>query len=203
MWNNNDAEAISLDLGISDMKKTVTIQIGEYHVTDQPTVISTVLGSCVAVCLYDQLLGIGGMNHIMLPGKAELHNYNNPTRFAINAMELLIDGLMKLGARKNCMAAKVFGGAQVISVLGDQNLVGLKNVEFVIDYLDVEKIRISNYSVGGNVTRKIFFHTDTCEVMVKKINSDTAVNFYSQKEQELQQKLMKKYDSPGKLSSFD
>jgi chemotaxis protein CheD len=101
------------------------------------------------------------MNHILMPGKADLKSYNNPARYGINAMEILINSMMKLGANRYKLLAKVFGGAHVLSGISEEYGVGLKNVECIIDFLMNEKIRIANYNIGGYDSRRIFFYTDT------------------------------------------
>jgi chemotaxis protein CheD len=153
-------------------KNIISINIGDYFVSSTPTIISTVLGPCVAVCLYDPQLKIGGMNHILLPGEADLKRYNKPARYALNSMELLINEMMKFGANRFKLTAKVFGGAHVISAISADNAVGIRNVEFIIDYLNNESIRITGYNIGGCSSRKINFHTDSGDVYMKRLKSN-------------------------------
>ena len=80
------------------MKKMVSIHIGGFHASRKPAVIETVLGSCVAVCLHDPSACIGGMNHIFLPGRADMKHFDNAARYGVNAMELLVNRIMRLGA---------------------------------------------------------------------------------------------------------
>ena len=114
------------------MKKKVSIHIGGFHASTKPTVIDTLLGSCVAVCLYDHVAPVGGMNHILLPGKADLRHFDNVARYAINAMELLINRILNLGGKRQNLTAKVFGGAHVLPTISEENGVGAKNSEFVL-----------------------------------------------------------------------
>jgi len=151
------------------MKDIIKIHIGGYCAFSTPSVITTLLGSCVSACLYDPVCRIGGMNHILIPGRADLKTCSNVTRYGVNAMELLINEMMKKGARKRNIAAKVFGGAKVLNTNSGEGLVGLKNAEFVIDFLGNERIRIMNYNIGGTEARRIFFHTDTGDVFLKRI----------------------------------
>jgi chemotaxis protein CheD len=181
------------------LKPMVNIHIGGCFASEEPTVVTTVLGSCISACIYDAGRGIGGMNHIMLPGKADLKNYNNPARFGVNAMELLINRLMKLGAGRYDLRAKVFGGAQVISRLTPENQLGLRNAEFVIDYLENENIKIVNSNVGGSDSRKIFFHTDTGDVFLKRLCGDATALQRAQQETELLKKIKARLKSPGRL----
>ena len=151
------------------MKKKISIHIGGFHASREPSVIHTLLGSCVAVCLYDHAAPIGGMNHILLPGKADLKNFNNVSRYAINAMELLINRVMNLGGKREHLVAKVFGGANVLSSISAGNGVGAKNIEFVLEFLQMEDITVVSRDLGGCDARKIYFHTDTNDVFLKRI----------------------------------
>ena len=90
------------------MKRSISIHIGGFHASREPTVIETLLGSCVAVCLYDSVARIGGMNHILLPGKADLKHFDNVARYAINAMELLINRIMTPRGQKTRLDSKGF-----------------------------------------------------------------------------------------------
>jgi len=151
------------------MKKQISIHIGEYHASSEPAVIHTVLGSCVAVCLFDPIKRIGGMNHILLPGKADMSRFNEPARYGINAMEVLINRIIGLGGDKHRFVAKVFGGGHVIASISGNNAMGEKNASFALEFLQTEGIRVLSRDVGGTDTRKIFFHTDTGDVFLKRI----------------------------------
>lgn len=151
------------------MKKKVYIHIGELHASKNPVIIHTLVGSCVAVCLYDPVNHIGGMNHILLPGRADLRHFDAPARYGINAIELLINKIMKLGGDRKQLVAKVFGGAHIISAISRENGIGKKNADFVIEFLRNESIRIVNSDLEGNSSRRIYFHTDTGQVFLKKV----------------------------------
>lgn len=153
------------------MKKQVKIHIGELYASKEPAIIKTLLGSCVSACLFDSVNKIGGMNHILLPGKADLKNYNDSARYGINAMELLINKMINLGAKKNKITAKLFGGGHILKDLSIKNSPGIKNVQFVKDFLEFEKIPIISQNTGGAFGRVIFFHSDTADVFMKKIFS--------------------------------
>ena len=152
------------------MKKTTCIHIGGLYASKEPAVIETLLGSCVAVCLFDPVEQIGGMNHILLPGKADLRHYNVVSRYGINAMELLINTMMNLGSRRYPLVAKIFGGAHVLPAISQENGIGRKNVDFVQEFLHTEAIPITSQDTGGFEARKIYFHTDTGEVLLKRIH---------------------------------
>ncbi|MBC7138022.1 MAG: chemotaxis protein CheD [Defluviimonas sp.] len=114
--------------------------------------ISTILGSCVATCLYDPGSGQGGMNHFLLP---EGGGSGAPAAsFGINAMEVLINALIKAGAQRSGLQAKVFGGARMIAGLPD---VGARNAEFVLDFLRREGITCTGQSLGGTQARRVQF----------------------------------------------
>jgi chemotaxis protein CheD len=153
------------------VKKEVAIHIGDCHVSREPTVIRTVLGSCVAVCLFDPVTQIGGMNHILLPGQADLQHYDAPTRYALNAMDLLINDIMKLGGKRYNLTAKVFGGGHIIPGISEEFGMGQKNIAFVLEFLRVENIRITGQDLGGVDSRRVYFHTDSGAVFLKRIVS--------------------------------
>ncbi len=145
---------------------------GEYYVTTQSMVLVTVLGSCVAACIRDQDLGIGGMNHFMLP--ESVHEADNPlsasARYGTYAMELLINELIKLGARRNKLQAKVFGGGNVLRGFTATN-VGERNAAFVLEYLKTEKIPVLAQDLIDIHPRKVYFFPKDGRVMVRKLRS--------------------------------
>jgi chemotaxis protein CheD len=151
------------------MKKSVKIHIGEIYTSAEPTVIETILGSCVSVCLFDPMMKTGGMNHILLPGKADLERFDDTTRYGINAMEVLINSMMKLGSKRKNILSKIFGGAHIIKSIDRQMSPGPKNVRFVEEFLELEEIPIISRNTGGNNGRKILFHTHTGDVFLKTL----------------------------------
>ena len=153
------------------MKKHIGIHIGEYYASKEPAVIHTLLGSCVAVCLLDPVNQIGGMNHILLPGKADMMRFDESARYGINAMELLINRILGLGGNRLRLVAKVFGGGNVIAAISGNHAMGEKNVSFVLDFLKVEGIRVVSKDTGGTDTRRIYFHTDTGDVFLKRFKA--------------------------------
>ncbi len=152
--------------------EAVKILPGEYFVTQRDIVIVTVLGSCVSVCLRDRVNGIGGMNHFMLPGNSDggISPISASARYGVYAMELLLNHLLKLGARRNCFEAKVFGGGSVLRGMTANN-VGDRNAEFVRDYLATEKIQVVAEDLLDFYPRKVYFFPATGRVMVKKLKS--------------------------------
>jgi chemotaxis protein CheD len=143
----------------------VKVLPGEYFVTNEDIVIMTVLGSCIAACLWDSRAGVGGMNHFMLP---EGDSADMSGRYGSYAMELLINEMLKLGARRESMQAKVFGGGQVMAGFTTMN-VGERNTRFVLDYLHTERITIVSKDVMDIYPRKVVFFPTTGKAMVKKL----------------------------------
>lgn len=151
----------------------ITIHIGGVRASREPVVLDTVLGSCIAACMYDPVSGIGGMNHFMLPYGIDA---DNPTsaRYGIHAMELLISDLMKLGAQRKRFRAKVFGGGHVLKIPENENGVPQRNIEFVRRFLADERIPVVNEDVGGYQPRRVLFHTDTNRVFLKYLGKTDA-----------------------------
>ncbi len=134
--------------------KRVHIIQGEYKVVSDPDVVlSTILGSCVAACLRDPVAGVGGMNHFLLPGSGNASlGGGDATRYGVHLMELLINGLLKKGARRDRLEAKVFGGAKTIATFSN---VGEQNVAFAMQFLKDEGIPVVSSSTGGEHGRKL------------------------------------------------
>lgn len=144
---------------------------GEYYWSAQDMAIITVLGSCVSACIRDKLSGIGGMNHFMLPCSGDGDNPASVSmRYGTHAMEILINELLKAGARREHLEAKVFGGGNVLSGLNALN-VGQRNGIFVRDYLHAEKIRIVAADLNDIHPRKVVYFPHTGRVLVKKLAS--------------------------------
>lgn len=132
-----------------------------------PAAVTTILGSCVSVCLWDEHLNVGGINHYLLPlwngvGLAS-------PKYGNIAIERLITKLLSLGSTRENLRAKIFGGAEILDTNSKVFNVGQKNVEVAFRLLQYEKISIVNASVGGNLGRKIIFYTQTGKVQHKFI----------------------------------
>lgn len=150
----------------------VKILPGEYYVSTREILMVTVLGSCVAACVRDRVSGIGGINHFMLPDdkRDEDSRVGRSMRYGDYAMEILINQLLKLGARRANLEAKIFGGGNVLP--GFKNhVVGERNASFVIDYLDTEGIPVIAKDLLGNHPRKVYFFPTSGRVLVKKLRS--------------------------------
>ena len=144
---------------------SVKVLPGEYFVSSDQLVIMTVLGSCIAACLWDSRAGIGGMNHFMLP-ESEAAEVSG--RYGSYAMELLINEMMKAGARRESLQAKIFGGAQVMAGFTTMN-VGDRNTSFVKEYLRTERIPLLSEDVLDIHPRKVVFFPTTGKAMVKRL----------------------------------
>lgn len=138
----------------------------QYLVVDDGTALVTVLGSCVAACIRDPLLQLGGMNHFMLP-EGNIGD-GAPARYGSYAMELLINELLKRGASRRRLEAKVFGGANVLRGF-TSNPVGTRNADFVLAYLDAEQIPVAAEDLRGIHPRKVWFFPQTGRVMVNRL----------------------------------
>jgi chemotaxis protein CheD len=143
--------------------EAVKVLPGEYYVDRDNLLIMTTLGSCIAACLWDEQARVGGMNHFMLPD-----GEGDSGRFGAYAMERLINELLKLGARRGLLEAKVFGGAQVIAGMESLN-VGERNTRFVLDYLRTERIPVTSKDVLDIYPRKVCFLPATGKAMVKRL----------------------------------
>jgi chemotaxis protein CheD len=138
--------------------KRIHVVQGEYAVSDDPDVMmGTILGSCVAACIRDAKAGVGGMNHFLLPGdKAGPANSGEPQalRYGVQSMELLLNALYRLGARRERLEVKLFGGARVIDGLSD---VGQQNAAFAERFLQAEGIALMGGSLRGEQARRVQF----------------------------------------------
>ncbi|MHB8623685.1 MAG: chemotaxis protein CheD [Sulfuricaulis sp.] len=151
----------------------VTINIGGLRASRKPLLLDTVLGSCIAACLYDPVFGVGGMNHFMLPEGADPGNPTS-TRYGVNAMELLISDLMKLGADRRRFQAKIFGGGHVLNIRESLNGVPQQNIDFVRRFLETEQIPVVREDLGGYQPRRVLFHTHTGRVFLKYLGNNEA-----------------------------
>jgi chemotaxis protein CheD len=148
---------------------------GEYYVTRHDEAIFTVLGSCVSACVRERKLGIGGMNHFMLPldksggtGAWAENVATSATRYGNIAMEHLINDIMQLGGQRANLEFKVIGGGKVLDIDLD---VGARNAQFVRDYLKTEGFLITAEDLGDSFARKLFYSPATGKVRVKRLVS--------------------------------
>lgn len=137
----------------------------EWKVSSEEIALATVLGSCVAACLYDPQVRIGGMNHFMLPDASPS---DGSARYGAHAMELLINGMLKQGAARARLQAKVFGGGNVLPGM-TLDPIGTRNANFVIEYLKAEGIPVLGQDLGGTQPRKVVFFVRTGRTLVKRL----------------------------------
>lgn len=148
---------------------------GEFYVTTHGELIATVLGSCVTACIRDPAIGVGGINHFMLPyyNNNQNHNWEHTpvsleTRYGNIAMEKLINAIMKIGGKKKNLEIKLFGGGRVLDMRTD---IGERNIEFVKQYLIKENLKVVAEDVGGRHPRKLQYFPYTGRVRVRKLNN--------------------------------
>ena len=166
-----------------EFNKQISLKPGEWAVSDREVVISTLLGSCIAVCLYDPLRKIVGMNHFLVayPRVSEANSVEMQRmgHFGITSMEMMIKKMIGLGAQKERIQAKVFGGASVLgnaSSQMDAKSIGDENIEFIFNYLETEGIQITSQSVGGQKGRTVYFESKDYAVYMKTIKSPFNLN---------------------------
>ncbi len=154
---------------------------GEFYVTRNNEYIITVLGSCVSACIWDEVAGIGGMNHFMLPddnnasGSWASGSNSSSARYGNVAMEMMINEILKNGGSRNRLRAKIFGGGQMLSSMTD---IGQRNILFVYDYIKTEGIVKVGEDVGSVYPRKVMFFPLTGRVRMKRLgsmNNDTVI----------------------------
>ena len=154
----------------------ITLHPGEHLASNQHCVISTLLGSCVSACLYDPHNGIVGMNHFLLANRRYAKDIplclTEAGKYGVHAMELVINGMINLGASRKNLHAKVFGGGSVLSSPDNSDnffCVGEVNCRFILQFLQNEGIPLVASDLGGNTGRTIRFVSDDYSVYVKKI----------------------------------
>ena len=144
----------------------VYLHAGQLHVASAPTAITTVLGSCVSVCLYDPVAKIGGMNHYLLPLHVER---DRSPRFGTVAVPALVEAVVKAGGTRNALVAKVFGGASVIGSLGKGRRLGDENAALALRLLEEAGIPVLDQDVGGQRGRKLVFIVDEGTAWVRQL----------------------------------
>jgi chemotaxis protein CheD len=152
---------------------TVKLLPGEFYVSVQDEMVSTVLGSCVSACIFDARRRIGGMNHFMLPepaGGAGGDDWSfvvgRAARYGNDAMEQLINAILKVGGQRADLAVKIFGGGRVLAQMTD---VGRRNIEFVRRYIATEGLRLAAADVGDVHPRQVQFFPATGRVRVRQL----------------------------------
>lgn len=151
---------------------------GQYYVTIQEELIVTVLGSCVAACVRDSRLGVGGMNHFMLPTSSHegrLKFGSVAERYGNFAMEHMINDILKNGGRREFLEVKVFGGGKILAQMTD---IGQRNIDFIRQYLRTEAMKVLSEDLGDVFPRKVVYVPASGKAYVKRLrslNNDTVV----------------------------
>ena len=189
----------------SNQQATARIKPGEYYVSLNGETITTVLGSCVSACIRDVRLGIGGMNHFMLPDNIDSNPSpwlntlaSDETRYGNVAMERLINTILANGGMRSTLEIKLFGGGRVLDLSLD---IGKKNLQFVRRYLASEKLHIAAEDVGGLRPRKIQYYPSTGRVMVKTLYKVDTREVVGSESRYLNS--IKKQTPVGKVELFD
>lgn len=186
-------------------QEVVTIHPGEYFATRDDTIISTILGSCIAVSLFDANQCMGGLNHFMLPGELGREGLiRDPNaKYGMYAMELLVNELLKMGSRKKDLGAKVFGGGAVLRFAdGGTTRIPQSNIDFAFAYLEEEGIPVLASDVGGREPRKIFLFPRTGKVLLKRIVPSQASLVEKEEERYLQTVRAEEAEA-GAVTLFD
>ena len=149
---------------------------GEFYVTLHDELISTVLGSCISACIRDKKLGLGGMNHFMLPASVDDSSWGATNRFGNFAMENLINEILKNGGKRENLEAKLIGGGKILANMTD---VGARNIQFAQEYIKTEGIKLVSEDMGDVFPRKVIYFPATGKALVKRLKSlhnDTVVS---------------------------
>ncbi len=204
-WSAFDGEPSRSDKRYYDEKRGLTvvkIYSGDFYVTNKPNeVIMTILGSCVAACIRDPALGIGGMNHFLLPKAQDevARDASYAARYGAYAMEELINGILRLGGRKDRLEVKVFGGGNVIN---NSAMIGDKNVQFVLQFLKDEGLKVAGSDLGGAHARRINYYPDTGKVMLRRLTRETDEALIKKQEAQFSKTIVQK-PVEGDIELFD
>jgi chemotaxis protein CheD len=144
----------------------VYLHAGQLHAARSPTAITTILGSCVSVCLFDPEAAVGGMNHFLLPHHVERER---SPRFGTVAVPELVEAVLRAGARRSGLKAKVFGGACVIQAFRGSRCLGDENARLALRLLEESGVTVLDVDVGGQRGRKLVFHSDQGTAWVRKL----------------------------------
>lgn len=154
-------------------EQSIKIGMAELGATKSPSkLITTGLGSCVGICLYDNSSKVGGLAHIMLPDSKQARAIVNTAKYADTAIPLLIEEMVKLGANKSKLIAKIAGGAQMFNFAGTSSImrIGERNTEAVLQGLQKENIRVIAQDTGGSYGRTIELNAENGNLYIKTIH---------------------------------
>lgn len=179
-------------------KYGVKVVAGDYYVTNQDEHITTVLGSCVSVCIRDPYAGVGGINHFLLPD-SDCDILSSSNRYGVFAMEQLINAVVKYGGQRKNFEVKIVGGGNMMSGVTD---IGQSNIQFVKNFLNIEGFAISAEDLGGTQPRKILYNVVTGKLLVNKLKSQHQERYVAL---ELEHQRLKAADEEthGDIELFD
>ena len=174
-------------------KKIYDIHPGELYISKKDEMIETLLGSCVALCLTDEKKAISGMNHYLLPGRISKSDIfqDRAAASGVKAVRLLLDGMIKKGAKKKNLTAKIFGGGHVMKTDYKGFTTPADNVRIARIMMELEDIPIISTDVGGDYTRKILLVVRTGKTYVKKTTREMVVEQIAKNEKEYANKILK------------
>jgi chemotaxis protein CheD len=162
---------------------------GQFYVSKEPILITTIVGSCVTVCIFDKKRKIGGMNHFMLPINNDPEKNNIPTRhqeaarYGNIAMHSLLHSIIKHGGKKENLELKVFGGGKILNTMPD---IGLQNINFILEYIQTDGLNLVNQDVGGMLPRRIIFSPLSGRAQVRKLRGHHDQRIATREERYLQ-----------------
>lgn len=173
---------------------------GEYYVTHNQEVVTTVLGSCVSVCIYDPINAIGGMNHFMLPsGNNDNDILSESFRYGDVAMEKLVNVILRHGGDKAKLVFKAFGGGQIIKNMTN---IGQRNISFLHKFMTMEGYKLSASDLGGPHPRKLLFYPLDGKVKLKRLqhmHNDTII----ERENRYKTEISSQEEVTGDIDLFD
>jgi len=181
----------------------VRVTQGDYYITsDADVVLHTVLGSCISACIRDPVLGVGGMNHFLLPNADNIDMTAGGAealalRYGNYAMELLINGLLKRGAQRNRLEIKLFGGANVVKNISG---IGHKNAAFIEHFMKEEGLPIASHHLRGFAARKVHYAPNTGRARMMLIADDTQKDVFKT---ELARSVRVEETKTGDVELFD
>ncbi len=178
---------------------TVKLFTGDWHISHSGSneMLVTILGSCISACIRDPLIGIGGMNHFLVPKGENTGGFGMETRFGVNAMEQLLNSIYKLGGRKERLEIKVFGGGNVTNTSID---IGTKNSNFIREFLEDEGFKIAAEDLEGTLPRRLHYTPETGKVMLRKLQRQDDKKV-AQEEAKYQESLVQTKDT-GEVDLF-
>lgn len=184
-------------------KHMVEIFPGEYYATkNRDLILTTLLGSCVSVCLFDPVNQITGLNHIMISTETRFsqNDFSKDTRYGIHAMEMLINKMLKLGADRRYIQAKVFGGGKVLNT--GSHSIAYNNINFALDYLKEESFDVLSRDTGGYHGRKIYLLSKNFKIYLRRIVMNSVLKKTYEREQVVINQYKSKKEEESNLTLF-